>query len=131
MKTTKAILAFAILGILMMSFSYPVSKWDLLGSKKVNYGLDRDEIKVTLKEGTFRKIKIKVKKSPVHFKKVVVHYRNGSKEELNFRDKIYPGKETRAMDLNGNNRIIQKVVFYYHSQPRARGKGIVQLYGMH
>ena len=64
-------------------------------------------------------------------KKVIVHYRNGSSEEIALRANIPAGGETRAIDLNGKNRIIKKVVFYYNSKPRALRKGKVKLFGMH
>lgn len=115
----------------MMSFSIVPKKWDLLGQRNVNFGIDRDEIRVTFREGSFKKIKLQVKKAPVHFRKVVVHYRNGGSEEITLRDNIPAGGETRAIDLNGNNRIISKVVFFYNSKPRARRQGKVKLFGMH
>ena len=131
MKTTKAILFLGIIGVLSMSFVNPVKKWDFLGQRTVNFAIDKDEIPVTLREGTFKKIKLKVRKAPVHFRKVIVHYRNGTKESIELRDNIPAGGETRAIDLKGNNRVIQKVVFYYNSKVKTRRKGLVKLYGMH
>ena len=131
MKTTKSAFLLATLAILFMSFTTTAKKWDFLGSRTVNYAIDRDEIKVTAREGSFKKIKIQVKKAPVHFRKVIVHYRNGSTEEIQMRDHVQPGGETRAIDLNGNKRIITKVVFYYNNTIRSPRKGLVRLFGMH
>ena len=131
MKTTKAILALVLISSMMMSFSVVPKTWDFLGQRKVNFGIDKDEIAVTLREGTFKSIKLKVKKAPVQFRKVIVHYRNGGQESIELRDHIPAGGETRAIDLNGNNRIITKVVFYYNSKVRTNRRGLVQLYGRH
>ncbi len=130
MKTTKAILAILITSIFLMSFTTVAKKWDFLGQRTVNFAVDRDEIGVTAREGSFRKIKLQVKKAPVHFRKVVVHYRNGGKESISLRDNIRPGGETRAIDLNGHNRIIKKVVFYYNTKVKAPRKGKVKLFGL-
>jgi len=131
MKTTKAIVALIIGASLMMSFTSTSKKWDFLGERSVNFALDKDEIFVTAKEGAFTQIKLQVKKAPVHFRKIVVHYRNGTKEAVTMRDNIRPGGQTRAIDLNGNKRIIKKVVFYYNTKINAPKKGKVKLFGLH
>lgn len=131
MKITKLFFALAIVSITFMSFTGTLKKWDFLGERIVDFGLDKDEIKVTIKEGTFTKIKLQVKRAPVHFRKVVVHYKNGNTEELELRDEIKAGGETRAIDLNGKERIITKVVFFYNSKVKANKKAVVRLYGMH
>ncbi|WP_235296396.1 DUF2541 family protein [Portibacter marinus] len=130
MKTLNVIFAF-FLASSLMSFSPQNIRWDFLGQRTVNYKLDRDEIVVTAKEGSFRKIKLQVKKAPVEFRKVIVHYRNGNKETIEIRNHIPAGGETRTIDLNGKNRIISKVVFYYNSELKVRRKGVVKLYGLH
>ena len=131
MKTAKAIMFLIIGASLMMSFASPAKKWDFLGERSVNFKLDKDEISVTAKEGVFKKIKLQVRKAPVHFRKVVVHYRNGTSETIALRDKIRAGGETRAIDLNGNKRIIKKVVFFYNTKVKAPQKGKVMLFGLH
>ncbi len=129
MKTAKSILVFSILAISLMSFTVIPNNWDFLGKRTVDFGVDRDVIHVTAKEGTFKRIKLEVKKAPVHFREVVVHYRNGQKESIALRDNIPAGGQTRAIDLSGKNRIIKKVVFYYNSKAKVRRKGLVKLYG--
>lgn len=131
MKTMKIIVGASLCLLLIMSSSPSLVKWDFLGQRKVNYSLDRDEISVTAREGTFRKIKLKVKRAPVHFNKVIIHYRNGSKETVKMKANIGPGGETRAIDINGGKRIIHKVVFYYNSKQKFNKKGLVKLYGLH
>jgi hypothetical protein len=78
MSYTKIISFAAIASLFLMSFTSVVVKWDFLGQKTVDFGADRDQIVVTAKEGVFKRIKLQVRKAPVEFNKVVVHYRNGS-----------------------------------------------------
>lgn len=105
--------------------------WELLGVKKVDYALDRDEVLVTAREGTFTGLKIRVKRSPINLHKIVVHYGNGQVDEIEVRTNIRAGGETRVLDLPGNRRVIQKVVFWYDTKNLARGKGLVELWGRH
>ncbi|MEP6647515.1 MAG: hypothetical protein ABJC12_10545 [Saprospiraceae bacterium] len=104
--------------------------WDYLGSAKVQgVGVDHDEILVTRMEGDFKAIKILVENEGIEFEKVVVHFGNGGQQELAIRDFIPAGSETRVLDLNGRDRIIHSVEFYYKSNPATRKKGKVKLYG--
>ncbi len=103
--------------------------WELLGLKQVNYGLDRDEIQVRVREGAFTAIQIKVKRSPVNMHKLVVHYGNGETENIELRNNFSAGSESRVIDLPGNKRVIQKIVFWYDTKNLARGKAVVQVWG--
>ena len=51
------ILFFALFSILVMSFALP-PKWEKLGSRKVNFGLERDTLPVGAHEGAFTKLKV-------------------------------------------------------------------------
>ena len=138
-----SILAVVCLALSVMSFrnvdttitqpshSHFFHPWELLGVKQVNYSLDRDDIKVTASEGFFTAIKIKVKRAPVNLHKLVVHYGNGDVEEIELRQNFPAGSESRVLDLPGNKRVIQKVVFWYDTKNLARRKGIVELWGRH
>ncbi|MEL6695562.1 MAG: hypothetical protein AAFP89_04940 [Bacteroidota bacterium] len=104
-------------------------RWERLGSRKVNFRLDRDEIPVTVREGVFSGLKLKITGSPINLHRVIVHYRNGQKQSLNVRMNIPRGGETRVLDLKGNKRVIQKVVFYYDTKNLAAGRGTIHLWG--
>jgi Protein of unknown function (DUF2541) len=127
-----------ILGCLLtfaaMSFTFQADTkgpWEHLGTRKVDYMLDRDEIMVTRMEGTFTALKFMVKHSPVDINKMVVHFGNGEVQEIEVRDRIRAGGESRVIDLPGNRRVIQKVVFWYDTKNYASRKGVVELWGKH
>ncbi len=105
--------------------------WELLGVKKVNYGLDRDEIDVTAQEGFFTGLKLKVKRSPINMHKLAVHFGNGEVQEIELRENFRAGGESRILDLPGNKRVIRKVVIWYDTKNLARGKGVVEVWGRH
>jgi hypothetical protein len=106
-------------------------KWEKLGERKVNYALDRDEIVVTASEGRFTALKIMVKKGGINLHKMVVHFGDGSTQELELRDEIRAGGESRVMNLEGRRRIIRKVVFWYDTKNFADKKAEVELWGRH
>lgn len=105
--------------------------WEFLGEKVVNHALDHDEIILGAKEGKFSKIKLKVKRANIEFHKVIVVYGNGEKAAVELREVISAGGETRAIDLRGQDRIIKKVKFYYHTKSKTKKRAVIRLFGMH
>lgn len=111
-----------LIGCLFSLAFTPIQQtWVKLGDRTVNHAVDRDEIKVTIKDGVFKKIKLKVKHRKVTFRDVKVHFANGDVQDVKLRRQIPAGGETRVIDLEGNNRVITKVVFWY-STSRVWGK---------
>jgi hypothetical protein len=105
--------------------------WEKLGSKKVNYGLDRDEILITASEGRFAKMKLKVKVAAVNMHKVTVHYGNGESQKIAIKKTIRKGGETRIIDLEGGKRVIKKVVFWYDTKNLAKRRATVEVWARH
>ena len=103
--------------------------WVELGSAKVDGRVDHDEIWVTALRGDFTAIKLTVVDEGVEFDHVIVHYGNGRNEEVEVREFIKAGGETRVIDLTGDDRVIRKVDFYFKSNPETKRKGKVILYG--
>lgn len=120
------------LAALFLNFA-PVEppRWEHLGTRKVNYGLDRDEILVTVSEGRFDAIKLLVKHSPVNMHRVVIHFGNGMEQEVEVRNQIPAGGETRVIDIRGENRVIRKVVFWYDTKGLNDRRAVVELWGRH
>ena len=59
-----------------------------------------------------------------------VRYSNGTSEEVEFRDYIPAGGQTRAINLRGDNRVISSVNFLYSKATWRRGaRPRVTLYG--
>jgi hypothetical protein len=106
-------------------------KWEKLGQRKVNRAVDKDEIFVTAREGRFSKVKLVVKKSAINMHKMVIHYANGGKQDINLRNNIPAGGSTRVIDINGGKRIIKKVVFWYDTKGLINNKAVVELWGRH
>ena len=114
-----------------MTFDAP-PRWEKLGQRRVNYGLDRDEILVTAREGRFTSLRLKAELAPINIHRCVVHFANGTTKSFQFAGgDLAAGQVSRNLDLPGNRRIITKVVFWYDTQNRARRRGRVELWGRH
>jgi hypothetical protein len=130
-KIIRIMWAFLLLmGIGQAAFAQRVKQWVLLGETTVDGQRDRDKIVLGRSEGKFQSIQLRVIGAPVEFYRVVVNYGNGQNEEVEVRDRIPAGGQTRAIDLRGNERVINSVDFFYGKanwRPGVRPK--VALYG--
>jgi endonuclease YncB( thermonuclease family) len=103
-------------------------RWELLGQRTVKRTVDRDEIRVTARDGRFSKIKLRVKRSGINMHRCVIHFANGSTQEVAIRNNIRQGGETRVIDINGGKRVISKVVFWYDTKG-LQDRAVVELWG--
>jgi hypothetical protein len=70
-----------------------------------------------------------VSKAANFFEKVIVHFHDGSHEELVIRDRIPAGGQTRAIDLPGERRVIESVELWY-GKARWEHRPKVALFGL-
>lgn len=103
--------------------------WTFLGERTVNHALDRDEIRVGVHAGTFHQIKLLVRRRRVDFRDVRLQFANGGVQDVPLRASIPAGAESRAIDLNGQDRIVRSVVFSYRKRRRGGKRAVVLLYG--
>lgn len=121
----------AVTILLLLSFG-PASYargWVYLGEAHVDGAADHDKIKVGKLEGRFRALQIKVDRAPVEFRHVVVHYANGTNEEVQVRQKIRAGGSTRDIDLRGGDRAIESIEIWYERANYGSRRPRVRLYG--
>lgn len=110
--------------------------WVDLGQRTVGWNVDRDEIPVTVAEGRFTKLRFKVSGHKIHLLRVKIVYAQGDPTDLTPDVELAAGAMSPVLDLPGNKRIVQKVVFWYKSEPnqrrrRAQQKATVSLEGKH
>ena len=121
-KMKTKILVILTIGVMISSIAYAneggiharkMNSWTELGSKHVNWRVDKDVLYVGPYEGVFNKLKIKVTGGTVHMIRMVVTYGNGAKDEIPLRHVFTRGSESRVIDLRGGNRVIKKITFVY------------------
>lgn len=104
-------------------------QWSHLGSKTVNFRLDRDVIRVGARNGAFQKLKIEVRGGDLKMHRMVVEYRNGQKEVIQLRHHFSARSGSRVIDLNGNRRIIKDITFIYDSVNKPGRKATIHVFG--
>lgn len=113
--------AFAAL-IVVTGASAVSAQWVDLGTREVLDRADKDTWDVGKGKGEFRKIKLAVRDRQVRFYKVQVTYENGRSENFEIRNLINAGGQTRAIDLTGKDRFIDKVEVWYEASTVRRGR---------
>lgn len=103
--------------------------WELLGTHQVNFGIDRDVIRVGRRDGKFRAIKLRALDNDVEILDLKVIYADGAPDDIRVRQKLRKNSETRALDLRGRTRFIREIQLVYKSRPSFRGRASVQVYG--
>lgn len=104
-------------------------RWQYLGQSNVDGARDHDSIRVNSRQA-FRAIQLRVQGGEIEFQRVVVHFENGADLEVEIRDRIRAGGQTRAIDLPGDNRRIGKVEVWYGKGNWGRRRPNLRLYGL-
>lgn len=136
MKTRLAFAGLVVLVIFQCLLINDVSEarrrhvgWELLGQRSVSDGVDHDTI-VTAGQGTFRSLKIRVKGHAVQFRDMKIHFSNGDVQDVELRHVIPAGGESRVIDVEGRDRSLRSVEFWYDAQTILGKKAEVELYGL-
>ena len=90
---------FLLLSIGQATWAQRANRWVYLGQANVDSLRDYDKIVVGRTSGRFSNIQIRVAGAPIQFQRVVVHYGNGTSEEVTLRDRIPAGGQTRSYRL--------------------------------
>ena len=101
-----------------------------LGQRMVNFRAERDVIHVTAAKGNFQRLQLSVHNNGLILLRIQVHYGNGQVQNLLVNSYIAANSYSHQLDLPGNHRVIQKVVFWYQTKGRRWGKAIVKLWGI-
>lgn len=114
MSPTKAVFATALAA---SALSMPLSadaqrRWETIGSREVNGGIDRDVIAVRGNE-RFRAIRLCANRRPVRLIDADVVYANGARQDMQAAALLSAGECTRPLNLNGRRRDIQSVRLSY------------------
>lgn len=132
MKSSISIFSLLIVFLLGSSFSATesfIGSWKKLGTKKVSYKLDKDVIHVGPNDGTYKKLKIAVTGGSVNIHKIVVEYGNGSKDKISVKHNFCKGSSSRLLDLEGGNRIIKDITFWYDTKNSSKKRAKVHVFG--
>lgn len=107
-------------------------RWALLGSRTVSDRADHDTVTVTSSRGTFDAVRFQVRGGAVDFHRVVIHFASGGDQNVELRDTIRAGGESRVIDIDGRDRVIRSIDFWYDANTLGRvGRATVRVHGRH
>lgn len=103
--------------------------WFYLGDKSVGFSSDHDVLHFGNWKDDVRQIKLKVTDGPLKMTRMVVHFDNGSTQEVALRFRFAQGSESRVIDMDGGLRHLTKIEFWYETKGFLRGKSRVAVWG--
>ena len=104
--------------------------WRLIGNTEAKFTADHDVIHVQGPYDNFRKLKFKVTDAGLNLMRMVVTYDNGAPDNIDIRQNIPQGGESRVIDLRGGKRSIRKIEFWYDTKGILNGRANVTIFGM-
>jgi hypothetical protein len=136
----KRVSLFAILPTILLLVQAPLSfaqpkadksldSWTLLGTRTVDYTLDRDVVDFKDAGENFQTLKLIVKNGTLNMHKCTVHFADGDTKVIELTDEMNKSNDGRILDLKGSNKRIDKVTFWYDSKNNSKDKSIVELWG--
>ena len=57
----------------------------------------------------------------VDFHRVVIHFRGGDDQKVEMRNTIRAGNQSREIDIDGKDRVIRSIDFWYDAKTIGRG----------
>jgi hypothetical protein len=102
------------------------SAWDVVAVRDVADRTDHDTVRF---EGhrRFNHVKFCVFRHPVHFFDVDVYFENGGHQSVRVAQRLNPGRCTRAIDLEGGQRDIERIDFVYEETSFRRATATVRV----
>ena len=131
MRPTKILLCLMALSFLSFTTpgSNPPGDWRFLADKKVGFGVDHDVINFGNWGDDVRQIKLKVTDGPLKMYKMVIHFDNGTTQNVPLRFNFPAGSESRVIDLDGGLRHLSSIAFTYETKGFQKGKSRIAVWG--
>ena len=104
--------------------------WYHIGKVTANFKSERESI-VVMGKDEFDMVKLQeVEEAPLKIDRLQVFFEGGKVQEIDVKQPLKAGDETKQFNLNAENKEIDKVVFYYQTVGNLEGeKASVELYG--
>jgi hypothetical protein len=103
--------------------------WHRIGDRTVDFVKDHDEF-IVIGADRFSSIKFKVTEASIQLMSLEVYYESGDKQNIIVNSPVISGTESKAIDLNGGERSLKKIVFEYKTLPNQKAeKAEVEVWG--
>ncbi len=125
----KKIISISFLLLSLFTTSVFASAWQSIGTRTVTRHAEMDTIGVNRGKQVYRKLQLSVRGTALDIDRMVVHFKSGAPQKINLRSNIPVNSKSRIIDIKGNARAIDKVVFWYNSKGLGRKNAVVTLLG--
>jgi hypothetical protein len=88
--------------------------WEILGSRKVNFVRDKDEIEVKTRH-QYTALRFRVEDRDIRISDLKIIYQNGDKLEPAIDEDIKAGESSRTIELARDGRYIDMIEFKYRT----------------
>ena len=102
--------------------------WDFLGSTQVDSSQGHGRIQIARRDVHFHTIQLRVSGEAIFFDHLIVHFDDGTSQELMVSDRILSGGRNYVTDLLGE-RYLESVELWYFKELRGHNQR-VSLYGV-
>ena len=126
-RLIRAVSSLSLLAFVVAS-TVNAEHWVYLENAHFDQQKAHKTIHVGTADGSFHKIQLRVNGGAVFFERVVVHFADGTQEELAMNDRVRSGGKTRKLDLPGGNRVLDSVELWYSKEKPGQNPE-VSLYG--
>jgi hypothetical protein len=127
MRSNRSLVLFVGLCLVLAASTVGAEGWQQLGQRIVNYRTNPEVITVVGDPGAFTKLSLAVKEGPLEIVSVKVYVADGQTFDVTLNKYLAPGKETRAIEVPGGPKAIQKVEFTYRKGADGSRMPLVQL----
>jgi hypothetical protein len=101
--------------------------WDFLGDAQVDTSQDHGRIQITRRDGHFRTIQLRVNGEAIFLDRLVVHFADGTSQELMISGRISPEGGNYVINLLGE-RSLESIDLWYYKEPQGHTPRVT-LYG--
>ena len=138
MRLTKILFSTTIVAIFCFTAAFTTTSssnmkntgdWFFLEDKNVGFGVDHDVIHFGNWKDDVRQIKLRVTDGPLKMYKMIIHFDNGSTQNVELRNRFAQGSESRVIDMDGGLRHLTKIEFWYETKGFIRGKSRIAVWG--
>jgi|SRR5215469_7860148 len=90
--------------------------WNFLGYTKVDRNRDHGRIEVPRRDQLFRTIQLRITGNAIFFDRLVIHFGNGTSQELAVGGRISPEGKEYVVEFPGDGRTLESLEFWYYRE---------------
>ena len=126
----KVFFVISLCSLVLVNFSSAQNEkiWDKLGTKSVDFALDRDVVSVSNNKEAYTALKIKVDQGTINVYKATVEFTGGQIQDVNLPEILTKENDGKLIDLKNNKKVIEKITFWYDTKDSNTEKAVIEIW---